>query len=182
MTSALLSNLLFVGATVAFTLGAVRIMHMFRGRAMRACAARWSLQYIGPPAPPRWWLNPAHFKTHPPLPGWIGHFHPSGQRIRQAWNVLQGQKDGISIIIFDTIIGEYKGGQPCTLILCQTGENPFRAVSASERIVQSHGWTVLHGSWLLWFSWMMRTKRIDGHIEGLQFARQTLPEHSLIET
>lgn len=90
-------------------LGAIRTMHMFRGRAMRALAARWGFRYVGPPAPPKWWWNPRHLKISPPLPSWIAHFHPSGQRMRQIWNVIEGQQNGVQLLIFDSVIGEYKG-------------------------------------------------------------------------
>jgi hypothetical protein len=162
------ANFLFFVATVGLILSAVRIMHMFRARAIRAFAARWGLQYIGPPAPPKWWWNPAHFEIQPPLPGWISHFHPSGRRIRQAWNVIEGQQNGISIMILDTVIGEYRGGQACTLFACHTEKNPFGASTSADRVVQSHGWTVLHGAWFLWFSWTMSTKRLDGHMNALR--------------
>jgi hypothetical protein len=46
-----LFKFLQVLALVALILGVVRIVHMFRARAMRALAARWGFQYIGPPAP-----------------------------------------------------------------------------------------------------------------------------------
>ena len=153
---------------IALILGAVRVVHMFRARAMRAFAARWGFKYIGPSAPPMWWWNPAHFKSGPPLPGWISHFRPSGERIRQAWNVIEGKQNGVSIIIFDSVIGEYRGGHPCTLILCQSENNLFGSTTSSDRVVQSHGWTVLHGSWYFLFSWTMATMRIDDHMYGLQ--------------
>jgi hypothetical protein len=150
-------NFLWFVGTVGLVLGAVRIVHVFRARAIRAFAARWGLQYIGPPAPPKWWWNPAHFEIRPPLPVWVSHFHPSGQRIRQAWNVIEGQQNGVSIIVLDTVIGEYRGGQACTLFACHTEKNPFDAMTSADRVVQSHGWTVLHGVWFLWFSWVMST-------------------------
>ncbi len=162
---------LSIVAMVLLALGGVRIFHMFRARAMRAFAARWSFQYIGPSAPPKWWWNPAHLKIGSPLPAWISHFHPSGQRIRQVWNVIEGQHNGVSILIFDCVIGEYKGGQPCTLIACHTEQNPFGTVTSADKVVQSHGWTVLHGVWFLWFSWTMSTKRIDDHMNGLLTAQ-----------
>jgi hypothetical protein len=174
-------NFLFVPATVALALGAVRTGHLIRARAMRALAARRGFRYIGPTAPPKWWWNPTHFQIGPPLPRWISDFRPSGERVRQAWNVIEGQQNGISIFIFDVVIGEYKGGQPCTLIVCQVEENPFGTVTSADRVVQSHGWTVLHGSWFFWFSWTMGTKRIDGHMNGLQTAQQAQSEQPALE-
>lgn len=175
------NNLLVVIAIVAFALCLVRIVHMFRGRAMRGFAARWGLQYLGPTAPPKWWWNPPHFKSEPPLPSWISRFRPCGQRIRQVWNVIEGHQSGISLIIFDTVIGEYKGGHPCTLIVCQTEKNPFGNVTSGNRVVQSHGCTILHGTWFLWFCWTMGTKRIDDHMNALRASQKTQSEQPVLE-
>ena len=169
------TNLLLMIAIVAVILGAVRIVHVFRGRAMRTFAARWGFRYIGPPAPPQWWWNPDHFHVEPPLPSWISTFHPSGQRIRQVWNVIQTRQNDASMFIFDAVVGEYRGGHPCTLIICQTDQNPFGTVSSADRVVQSHGWTVLHGSWLLWFCWTMGTKRIGAYMNSLRSTPQAPP-------
>ena len=91
-------------ALLTLIFGLVRIIHMFRARAMRALAARWGFQYIGPPAPK--WLNPSHPRITPPLPvGLSRACQLSGMRIRQLWNVIEGQESGISVFIFDGVIG-----------------------------------------------------------------------------
>ncbi len=149
---------------VVAVLAVVRIVHLFRARAMRAVAAKWGFRYIGPSAPPRWWWNPS-FKTDSPPVG-TTHFHPPGFAIRQVWNVIEGQRDGIPVLIFDSIMGS-KGGQPCTFIGCKTEQNPFGMVTSADRIIQSHGWTVLYGIWFLWFSWTMGIKRLDDHLGEL---------------
>ena len=161
----ILHNLLVVLATVLLIVGVAQIIHMFRARAMRALAVRWGFQYIGPPAPRLW--NPSHLHISSPLPACLSHFQPSGRRIRQVWNVMERQQSGISILIFDSVIGEYKGGAPCTVIACQTEQNPFGTVTSPDRVIQSHGWTVLHGVWFLWFSWTMGIQRLDHHLKKL---------------
>jgi hypothetical protein len=161
-------ELLKLPLALAAVLSVVRIVHFFRARSMRAFAARRGFQYLGPTAPPKWWWNPSHLEIHTPLPGWISRFSPNGQRIRQVWNVIEGKENGISILIFDCIIGGYKGGNPCTLIACHTEQNPFGNVAAVDRVEQAHGWTILHGVWFLWFSWTMGTKWLDGHLCKLQ--------------
>jgi hypothetical protein len=165
-------TLIKLGVVLAAVLLVVRIMHLFRARAMRGFALSSNFRYIGPPAPPRWWLNPSRFEGPPRLPGWIEHFRPSGWRIRQVWNVIEGQRNGLAVLIFDCVIGEFKGGQPCTVIACQTEQNPFGTVISSDRLIQSHGWTVVHGSWFLWFSWMMSVRRIDEHMRKLRASQQ----------
>jgi hypothetical protein len=152
-------------ALLTLIFGLVRIIHMFRARAMRSLAARWGFQYIGPHAP-KWW-NPSHPKISPPVPAWFSLV--SGRRIRQVWNVIEGQQNGVSVLIFDSVIGEFKGGAPCTFIACQTEQNPFGAVTSPDRVIQSRGWTVVHGVWFLWFSWTMSTKRLDDYANKLRF-------------
>jgi hypothetical protein len=51
------SNAVSFLAIIALILGAVRIMHFWRGHAMRRFASRWDLRYIGPTAPQQWWWN-----------------------------------------------------------------------------------------------------------------------------
>ncbi len=161
----MLLKYLLMLAAVSLIFGALRIVHMFRARAMRALAARWGLRYIGPPAP-KWW-NPSHLKISPPLPGWFSQFHPSGRRIRQVWNVIEGRQNGVPVLIFDSVVGQYRGGAPCTLIACETEQNPFGTVSSPDRVIQSHGWTVLHGVWFLHFSWTMGIEGLDNHVKEL---------------
>jgi hypothetical protein len=157
-------NLLYLVVMLLLILGAMRIVHMFRGRAMRALAAKWGFQYIGPPAPPSWWWNPS-FKTGSPPVGTY-HFHPLGFNISQVWNVIEGKRNGIAVLIFDGIMGS-KGGQPCTFIACKAERYPFAADTPRELVVQSRGWTVLNAVWFLWFSWTMGTRRINFHVNDL---------------
>ena len=160
-------TLLVLLLIVAAVLGVVRIVHLIRSRAMRALAAKRGFRYIGSAAPLKWWWNPSRLEIRPPVPIWIFDPSPTGCRIRQVWNVIEGRKNGVYLLIFDAVVGEYKGGHPCTLIACQTEQNPFGRVTSSDRVVQTHGWTVLHGVWFLWFSWTMGIKRIDDHLSEL---------------
>jgi hypothetical protein len=161
-----LVKFLQVLAAVSLILGTVRINYMFRARAMRALATRWGFQYIGPPAP-KWW-NRSQPKISPPLPVRFTLIcRPSGRQITQIWNLIEGQQNGVSVVVFDSVLGEGRGSAPCTLIACQTEENPFGMVSSPDRVIQSHGWTILHGVWFLWFSWTMGTKRLDNYLNKL---------------
>lgn len=159
--------LLPVLAIVLLIAGGMQIIHRFRARAMRSFAAKWNFRYIGPPA--LRWLNPSHFEITPSYPHWISSF----AGIRQVWNVIEGQRNGMSIFICDCVMGS-RGGAPCTLIGCHSEQNPFATVSAADRVVQLHGWTVLYGGWILWWPWWMSTKRMDHHVSELQTAQQSL--------
>ena len=151
MVSMMLLKFLWVLGTVSLIAGVARIVHLVRVHAMRAFAARSGFQYIGPGAPPNWLWN---------------------QRIRQVWNVTQGSSNGIPVLIFDSVIGEYKGGHPCTVIACEAEQNPFVTVTSADRVLSTHGWTVLHGSWFLWFSWTIGVKRLDARLNELRAVRR----------
>ena len=153
--------------TIAAVYGAVQIYYAVRTRAMRALAARWSLRYIGPPPPKGLWLV-THPIVRPPLPPWVSHLTLSGQRITRIWNVIEGTKNGVAILIFDVVLGEHRGSHPCTIIACQVEQSPFQEVASVDRVLQNHGWTVLHGVWFFWFSWTMRVRRLDKHISNLR--------------
>ena len=156
------SNAAFFLATVALILAAVRIMHLFRARAMRRLASRWGLRYIGPTAPPRWWWNTSSPKIPSPLPRWISRLG-----ISQAWNIIEGKNNSTSVFVFDGVLGRVKS-QPCTYIACHTEQSPFGMSTSVEPVIQMHGWTVLHGVWFLWFSWFMGIGRLDRHLSNLR--------------
>jgi hypothetical protein len=141
--------------------GATRILHFFRARAMRRLASKRGLLYIGPAAPPQWWLNTSRPLIPAPLPRWISRLGVS-----QAWNIIEGKKNGASLFVFDGVIGEVRS-HPCTYIACQTEQNPFGMSTSVEPVIQTHGWTILHGVWFLWFSWFMGIKRLDRHLRNL---------------
>jgi len=159
------SNWWVAPAVVIAALALMRVFYVLRARAMRGFASRWGFQYIGPGAPRSWWWNPPDLETRPPVPAWISHLHP---RIRQVWNVIEGERNGVSVLIFDSIVGEYRGGQPCTHIAVRVEQNPFGTVSSADKVEQSHGWTVLHGVRFLWFSWTMGPRQLADHLDELR--------------
>lgn len=158
-------NLLKIFAMLIAIYGAVQIFYIVRTRSMRSLAARWNFRYVGPP-PPRWWWPVKHPIV--PVPSWVSHLTLSGQRITRVWNVVEGTKDGMAIVIFDVVLGEHRNSHPCTLIACQTELDPFQGLAPVDRVLEDHGWMVLHGVWFLWFSWTMRVSRIDKHIRNLR--------------
>jgi hypothetical protein len=143
---------------VVAILGAVRIMYFFRARAMRRLAARRGYRYVGPTTPPQWWFNPSRPIIPAPLPG---RFSQLG--VSQAWNIIEGKDNGTPLFIFDGLSMGFRS-QPRTYIACQTEESPFPMTTSVEPVVQIRGWTVLHGVWFLWFSWLMGIGRLDRHL------------------
>jgi hypothetical protein len=152
---------------VAAVLGAMRTIHCFRGRAMFALAARLGFRYIGPRAPARWWWNPPNGRTGPDLPSWVSNANPCGLNVRQIWNVMEGQHDGIPILIFDALYGA-RGGQPLTAIVCQTERSPYQTTLTGDHVYQSHRWALLRGTKFLGFSWTMSIQRLEDNISNLQ--------------
>lgn len=154
--------MLYVVLGLAAALGAVRIMYFFRARAMRRLASKWNFRYIGPTAPPQWWFISSRPLIPPPLPGWISRLG-----ISQAWNIVEGKNNGTAVFVFDGISAGFHG-QPCTYIACQTEESPFPMTTSVEPVIHIRGWTVLHGVWFLWFSWLMTIRRLDRHLDYIQ--------------
>jgi hypothetical protein len=151
-------TLLKIALVVVVILGALRIMYFLRARAMRRLASRWGFRYIGPTAPPQWWWNTSSPKIPAPLPGRLHHLG-----ISQAWNVIEGENNGAPVFIFDGLSQGFRS-QPCTYIACQTEQSPFPMTTSVEPVIQIRGWTVLHGVWFLWFSWLMGIGRLDRHL------------------
>lgn len=156
---------------VTLIIGVFRIIYVLRARAMRSLAARWGFQYVGPPAPG--WRKP---KIGDPLPARFSLiFRPSGRQITQVWNLIEGQQNGISVVVFDSVLGEGRNSASCTVIACHAEQNPFGIVSSPDRVIQSHGWTVVHGVWFLWFSWTMGIKRLDKYVNKLRVGSVWVP-------
>jgi hypothetical protein len=109
-----------VGSVVAyFALGR-------RERNMRSLASKLGFQFIGDGLPSTFQMD----------------CYPISE-INKAWNVIEGTRKGLQIVIFDSVIGS-GNGRYCTAIACQTKENPFTLNYDSEEVVQSNGWTALY--------------------------------------
>jgi hypothetical protein len=146
------------GVTAVF--GVVGIPFVFRARAMRTLAARRGFHYIGPAAPSFWGFRSFREVT-PPLPVSFPRTGYQLGEIRQAWNVIEGQQNGVSVVICDGVMGDRTY---CTVIGCQTEQNPFKADTSSDRVIRSHGWTVLCRVRYLQIPWTMSIQRLDDHL------------------
>jgi hypothetical protein len=126
---------------------------------MRGLAAKWGFRYLGPPAP-KWWWGRSSRIGRPPI--------STGLRISRVWNVVEGEKDGIPVLIFDVILGEGRSSQPCTLVAFHTRTGSLATSTSDIRVIEKGEWTVLYGGWLLWFCWTMSVKRLDTLISELE--------------
>ena len=134
-------------AIVALVVGVVRISLLFRARAMRAFAARWGLQYIGPSAftyrlaSGRTWLTLRKIKPPVAIPFSLAWW--PGNQIRQVWNVIEGQQSGVPVLIFDSFIEGYHDVYR-TFLACKTEQNTFEIEKLGNNVVHSHGWTIVY--------------------------------------
>jgi hypothetical protein len=117
---------------LALLFGVISSLYMFRARSMRGLAARWAFQYVGPRAPNFWGFR-SFPKTRLSLPvSFPRAGYPAGE-IRQVWNVIEGQQNGFSVLVFDSVLGAGRGVY-CTVIACQTKQNPFGRDTSSGRV------------------------------------------------
>jgi hypothetical protein len=167
-----LLKFLLVLAMVAGIFGSLRIVFMFRARAMRALAVRWGFHYTGPPAPSLWGFR-SFRKVTPPLPvSFPQNCYPIG-KIRQAWNVMEGQQNGVSVLICDSVVGDRTY---CTIFGCQTEQDPFRVDASPDRVKRSRGWTVLcRVRYLQIIPWTMGIQRLDDHVNKLGTSSVSTP-------
>jgi hypothetical protein len=143
--------------------GGIRSLFIFRARSMRALAAKWGFHYIGPHVPNFWAFRSFH-KVRLPLPiSFLRACYPVGE-IRQAWNVIEGQQNGLSVFIFDGVVGARTYG---TFIACQTKQNPFGMDTSPGRVTQSGGWTVLCRVRYLQIPWAIGVQRLDDCVNKL---------------
>lgn len=158
-------------AVLTLIVGVVRVSLMFRARAMRALAVRWGFRYIGPPAF-RWWGFPPVPKIRPPVPVPFSLAWWPANKIRQVWNVIEGQQEGVSVLIFDSFIGIGRAGVYRTFFACKTEQSPFGTDTSPDRVVQSHGWTILYRVPRFleapWATWTMGIKRLDNYVKELR--------------
>jgi hypothetical protein len=174
IASAVVVKLFPAVAAVGFVVGTVRISLLYRARAMRLLASRWGLQYIGPSAF-RWRYSlGGHFlsltKIEPafPIPFSLGWW--PGNESRQVWNVIEGQPRGVSVLIFDSFIGEGRGMYR-TFMACMTEKNAFTIDSRRDKVIHSHGWTIVYRTpfplEIPWATWSIGVAQIEGHLSKL---------------
>ena len=121
----------------------VAILYYVRARAMRAFALRRGFSYIGRPLPKSFYLR--------------------GVQIGWPRNVIQGEQDGIPVLIFDCYAGKGKGAPYCTIVAAQTnGINPFPEVFQPERITTQRKWTTVYRTrYPLFIPWALDIERIE---------------------
>ena len=148
-----MTAVLLLAALLAVIFGAVKVVLFKRRRSMRALASRLGFQYHGSKLP-----NSFSMSCYP------------ADEIAKAWNVIQGQRNGIDVLIFDSLVGK---GKPvyCTFIAGHTESKLFGTDVSPERLACSSGWTALYRIRFLQIPWTMGIKRIEEHLTSLTLSR-----------
>lgn len=97
-------------------------------------------------------------------------FRLRGVPISRAWNVIEGEKNGIRVLILDGVLNlGVKSGHYRTFIAARTDENPFENKSPQEKITHSNGWTTLYRTRFpdLLIPWTLSIQRIEEHLNNL---------------
>ncbi len=126
------------------------VLYWVRRRAMRALAWRQGLRYVGRPLPKSFSLRG----------------YPLSQ-IRWARNVIQGEINGIPILIFDGVAGTGKGAPCCTVVAFVTGAGSFPPVNPPERMTRQRAWTAVYRFRYLQMAWALSIARIEELLDSL---------------
>jgi|SRR5579883_548252 len=129
------------------------------------------LRYIGPSAF-RWWGWPPVPKISPPFPVPFSLDWWLANKLGQVWSVIEGQQEGVSVLIFDSFIGIGKAGVYRTFFACKTEQSFFGTDTPPDRVVHSHGWTILYRSPRFletpWATWSMGIRHIEDHLNNFR--------------
>lgn len=164
---------LALGAVIlSCVFGCAKLLMFYRAKGMRALATRWGFQYIGPRASRLFSRSLAEIS--PPLPASFPRASYPTHAIRQVWNVIEGQQSGVSVLIFDSIIGEGKGVY-CTFVACQSKQNPFGIAAKPDRLIQSGVWTAVYRVRFVQIPWTIGIQRLDVYLKKLRIGSACEP-------
>ena len=137
-------------------------LYRYRASAMRALAAGWNLQYSD--GDPRIW-RAGRIETVGHPTGFKMRCYPANE-IGRMWNVIDGERNGMRVLIFDSTIGEGKGNY-CTFVAVQSGEKLFKSDGSRQRIVQCSGWTAAYQLSFTQVPWTMSVYEIEQLLSSL---------------
>jgi hypothetical protein len=152
-----------------FVLIFVGIKYLYRSRAtaMRALAARWSFQYSD--GDPRMWsagrIDSPSLIVLKMRTAFEMRCQPANV-ISRVWNVIDGERNGIRVLIFDSTVFEGKGRYR-TFVATLTSENLFESDSSREKIAQCSGWTAAYRIRFIQIPWTLTITRIEELLNNL---------------
>jgi hypothetical protein len=145
----------FLAVVLVLIFVGIKYLYRSRSTAMRAFAARWSFQYSAGD-PQIWSAGRIESPLLTALQVWC---YPVNE-ISRIWNVIDGKRNGIRVLIFDSTVGEGKGVY-CTFVATQTSENLFELDGSREKIAQASGWTVAYRIRFVQIPWTLSITRIE---------------------
>jgi hypothetical protein len=146
---------LFFGLlSIASIFVAIEFLYHSRASAMRSLAARLNFQYSAGD-PRKWTAGRVAATCHPA--GFHMACYPTN-KISRMWNVLDGQRNGIRVVIFDSTVGEGKGLY-CSVGAVQASENQFEI--AREKIALCSGWCAVYRTRFFQAPWTLSVSRIE---------------------
>lgn len=152
-----------------FVLIFVGITYLYRSRAtaMRTLAARWGFQYSD--GDPRIWsagrIDSPSLIALKMRAAFEMRCHPANI-IGRVWNVIDGKRNGIRVLVFDSTVFEGKG-RYCTFVAAQTSENVFDRESSREEIAQCSGGTAVYRIRFMQIPWTLSITRIEKLLNNL---------------
>lgn len=162
-----MSNFIPALLIVILLVGVTDLLFRLRASAMRNLASNLGFRFTPGPAG-LWglWFPP---KGCRPLPSTFSLRGDILIGVRRTWNVIEGEREGISVLIFDTIqnLG-IKSGTYNTIIATRGETDYFRDKGRHEKIVHRNGWTILYGfRFLQILPWTLSIRRIEQHLNNL---------------
>jgi hypothetical protein len=170
ITAVLLLKIAFVAAGVAAVFGVLSLSMALRSRDMRALATRRGFHYVGPASLRTRWVFLVPKITAPlHIPFSIGGWPITP--IRQVWNVIEGEQDGVPVFIFDCLGGTFRYYRYRTFFACKTEQSPFENPARTEDIKQMHGWTVVYRGPVFLegpLPWSIGIRRLEGYLDEMR--------------
>jgi hypothetical protein len=138
----------------------VKLLYLFRTMAMRNLAHKLGLQFR---------QGEQHLlflpKGHHPLPTSLGVRGSPWTSITRAWNFIEGEKNGVRVLIFDATLGSGRG-RYSTFIAANSDKNPFGYVGPELKIAHSNGWVALYCLRFWQVPWTLSVQSIEEYIEN----------------
>lgn len=139
----------------------IKLLYVSRSVAMGALAHRLDLHFRE--GKPNILYLP---RKHHPLPTSFNVKGSPWSSVTRAWNFIEGEKNGVKVLIFDSTLGSGRGkGIYSTFVAVGTDKNPFEYVGPEMKIAHSNGWTALYRIRFWQVPWTLSTQCIEEYVE-----------------
>ncbi len=138
---------LLVMVLVAMIVAFAKAALVFRARSMRSLAIKRKFRYVADQLPASFCMT-----SYP------------AKNIRRAWNVIEGEQNGISVVIFDSVVGDVKGTY-CTFVAFQCSGSSFAPLQKGEQSIQDSNWTAMYRLRFWQIPWTLSVDRIEAYLK-----------------